>query len=85
MKFLTIEEVASILRCHRSTVQRMAQAGRFSNALILGTGSRRSWRIPEESVKELQPGCDAVAKVKPVTVSGRGLELYRKFSKCERG
>jgi excisionase family DNA binding protein len=85
MRFLTTDEVAELLRCHRSTVQRMAQSGKFPGAKVIGNGQRRSWRIPESSLDELQPGCDAVVKVKPVTVSGRGLELYRKFSKCERG
>lgn len=46
-RILTATEAAEILKCHRSTVQRMAASGRFPNAKSIGNGQRKNWRIPE--------------------------------------
>lgn len=81
MNLLTTEEVAEILRCHRSTVQRMAQAGKFPGALAIGNGQRKSWRIPEAALQGLASDDEPKAKPKAITVGVRGWELYRKFSK----
>lgn len=91
---LTTDEVATILRCHRSTVQRMAQAGKFPGALAVGNGSRKSWRIPEAALSgfvdgggDLNQEAESEQKSKPSrstrggTPNARGWELYRKFSK----
>ena len=84
MRILTAQEAAEILKCHRSTIQRMAQAGRFPNAKSIGNGQRKCWRIPESDLELLGSGNDGeeTARSKPVkNVNGRGWELYKKFSK----
>lgn len=93
-RFLTPSEVANILRVHRSTVQRMAAAGRFPGALSLGTGKRRNWRIPESALiqmglKAADDAAEAEERSEQASAArqpgkrgtARGFELYRKFSK----
>lgn len=52
-KFLTVSEVADILRLHRSTIQRLAATGELPGAILIKTGSRGTYRIPESAINAL--------------------------------
>lgn len=57
--YYTPEEFALILKIHRTTVVRMAAAGKLPGSILVGTGKRKSWRIPESAIQSLVPAPQA--------------------------
>jgi excisionase family DNA binding protein len=48
-RFLTAQELANRIRCHRETVYEMLQGGEVPGARKIGG----RWRIPEKAVDEI--------------------------------
>lgn len=53
-EYLTVQEVADILRVHRSTVQRLASTGQLPGTLMIRTAHRKTWRIPRSALLALE-------------------------------
>lgn len=52
-EYLTVQEVADILRVHRNTVQRLAQSGQFPGAIGIRIRKHTTWRIPQSALESL--------------------------------
>src|SRR5690242_14728787 len=52
-KFLTIKELASILKCDRTTIGRALRSGKIQGFKI-GSGVKSSWRILETEIARMQ-------------------------------
>ena len=53
-EYLTVVEVAAILKKHGSTICRYIEDGHFPGAKKTGLGIRSPWRIPVEAVEAVK-------------------------------
>ncbi len=60
-EFLTVDEVAELLRIHRNTVYRWCRQGQLE-ALRFG----KSWRIPQTALQKIGPSKQVVEQSKPL-------------------
>ena len=60
-EFLTVDEVADLLRIHRNTVYRWCREGQLK-ALRFGKG----WRVPRTALENMGPSREAVEQSKPL-------------------
>ncbi len=51
-KFMTVEEIATLLRVKERTILEYLRNGKMQGVNIGSNGSGTRWRIPEESVEQ---------------------------------
>lgn len=67
LEFFTTDEVAKILRVHRTTVQRMIECGQLPGSLAIQTGKRKFWRVPKTAIERLAKQSRHTTNTKPPT------------------